>query len=68
MARARRPGRPVLTKKEVAKLLACSERTVERLVEDGKLSPPRHLIKNAPRWFPADVRVYLYRLRRGDFG
>ncbi len=56
----------LLTVKEVAHLLNVSERTVRRLVTEGHLAAPRS-VGGARRWFPGDVRVYLYRLRRGDF-
>lgn len=57
----------LLTIKQVAHLLAVSPRTVRRLVEEGKLAPGERLTANTVRWFPADVRDYLHRLRRGDF-
>lgn len=47
-------------------MLGVSERTVYRLVEHGHLLRPR-VVGGAKRWFPGDVKVYLYRLRRGDF-
>lgn len=60
------PGR-TLTVQEVATLLDLSERTVWRLVAEGKLSRPKTVAKNRTRWFEADVAVYRYRLMRGDF-
>ncbi len=55
----------LLTAKEVAHLLNVSERTVYRLARLGHLRP--HDVAGSKRWFPADVRVYLYRLRSGEF-
>lgn len=62
-----RPRPRLIGIKRVAHLLNCSERTVYRLVEQGQLSAPRKLPGGQVRWFPADVKVYLYRLKRGDF-
>lgn len=62
----RQNRRKLLSVKQVARLLDVRERTVYRLVKDGHLAPPRHVAGQA-KWFPADIRVYLYRLRRGDF-
>ena len=59
-------GRRLLSVTEVAAALNVSERTVYRLVKERKLSRPRR-VGGESRWFPGDVRVYLYRLRRGDF-
>ena len=63
----KRQGPALLTIKQVAARLNVSERTVRRLVRERKLSRPRKLTDGAVRWFDADIRVYLYRLRRGDF-
>ncbi len=63
--RRKRPS--LLTVKQVAHMLNVSERTIYRLVKERKLSRPRKLTDGAMRWFGADIRVYLYRLRRGDF-
>jgi excisionase family DNA binding protein len=67
MTRPRRPVRALLTAKQIAAMLNCAERTVYRLVKEGKLSKPRKLTGGASRWFPQDVKVYRYRLLRGDF-
>ena len=63
----RRKGPVLLTIKQVAARLNVSERTVRRLVKEKKLSRPRRLTQGASRWFATDLRVYLYRLKRGDF-
>ena len=64
--RRRRPPR-LLTVKQVAARLNCSEKTVHRLVAQGRLSRPRQLVRGVVRWLARDVEVYLYRLWRGDF-
>jgi excisionase family DNA binding protein len=52
-----KPGKPIglqlLTKKEVARMLACSVRMVERLVASGKLTAVK--IRGAVRFRLSDV-------------
>jgi excisionase family DNA binding protein len=43
----------LLTKKEAARLLACSSRMIERLVASGKLTPVR--IRGAVRFRLSDI-------------
>lgn len=57
----------LLSCKQVASLLSCSQPTVRRLVKEKKLTAPKVLTGKVMRWFPGDVRLYLARLRRGDF-
>ncbi len=51
---------------DVAAALGCSESSVKKLVGEGKLRKPRHILRSAV-WFEADVDEYLRRLDRGDF-
>jgi excisionase family DNA binding protein len=60
------PGR-TLSAREVAHLLDVSERTLWRMIAEGKFSRPRVPAKGRRCWFEADVAVYRYRLMRGDF-
>jgi excisionase family DNA binding protein len=52
-----KPGKPtvlqLLTKKEVARLLACSSRMIERLVASGKLTTVK--IRGAVRFRLSDI-------------
>ncbi len=57
----------LLSLKEVANRLGCSEKTVERLVLKGHFSRPRRLPSGKAIWFAKDIEVYQYRLLRGDF-
>ncbi len=57
------PG-PLLSLKQVAHLLGCSERQVQRLVTEKRLLPPMRVGKS-PRWYQADVDAYLHLLGRG---
>lgn len=59
-------SRKLLTKKAVAARLAVSERTIQRLVAEGKLVRPMK-IGNQFRWFEEDVEAYLYLVSRGFF-
>lgn len=60
-------GKRLLTVQNVARMLNVSVSTVRRLVREGKLPKPRKLTEGTSRWFPGDVKLYLYRLQRGDF-
>ncbi len=59
--------RTELSLKRVSNILGLSERTVERMVEEGKLSRPRHKAGGQRVWFYGDVVVYRWRFLRGDF-
>jgi len=45
--------RKLLRKREVAELVTCSSRTIERLVQDGKLTPVK--IRGAVRFLASQV-------------
>jgi excisionase family DNA binding protein len=61
-----KPKRRFLTKKEVARRLEVSPRTVGRLVREGKLVRPMW-IGDRPKWLEADIEAYLHLLARGYF-
>jgi excisionase family DNA binding protein len=46
----------LLRKKELASLLSCSVRTIERLVQDGSLTPVR--VRGAVRFMESEVRKF----------
>ena len=56
-----KPGKPtvlqLLTKKEVALLLACSSRMIERLVASGKLTTVK--IRGAVRFRLSDIELII---------
>lgn len=58
--------RRVLDIGDVAAELRSSESSIKKLVAEGKLRKPRHILTKAV-WFQADVDEYLRRLDRGDF-
>jgi excisionase family DNA binding protein len=55
----------LLNRRQVAELLAVSERTVRRLVEKGDLPAPVR-IRRAVRWHEAGVVDYIRRLPQGS--
>jgi excisionase family DNA binding protein len=58
--------RRFLTKKDIAARLEVSERTVERLVREGKLVRPMR-IGDRNKWLEEDLEAYLHLLSRGYF-
>ncbi len=50
------PSDRLLRKKDLASLLACSVRTIERLVQDGSLTPVR--VRGAVRFMESEVRKF----------
>jgi excisionase family DNA binding protein len=52
-------------RRQVAEMLAVSERTVRRLVTDGELAAPLY-IGRAARWREADVLDYVRRLSQSQ--
>lgn len=56
---------PLLTKSIVSKLLHCSERTLERLVQNGGFPPPVRLGKEV-RWFESAVQHWLQTQREAQ--
>ena len=59
-------GRKPLNKKAVARVLDVSERTVQRLVQRRMLVRPVRM-GGSLKWFDADVRAYVYLLKRWFF-
>lgn len=55
------PSVKLRNRRQVAEILAVSERTVRRLVKNGDLSAPVY-IGRAARWCEADVFDYVRRL------
>lgn len=49
----------LLTKKQVAELLQCSQRQVELLTAKGRISKPVYLGENSPRWKRAELLASL---------
>lgn len=67
------PGKPrpkrkrvLLDIRAVGQILGVGDTTVRKLVKLGHLRKPR-MVAGSPRWFAVDVKVYLARLRSGDF-
>jgi excisionase family DNA binding protein len=50
---------PMLTVDAVAKLLAISRRTAERMRSSGKLPQPDLRIGRLPRWKPETIRAWI---------
>lgn len=61
-----RPKKRLLNIRDVGLMLGIKDRTVRKLVELGHLRKPRR-VAGSPRWFVIDVKVYLARLRSGEF-
>ena len=53
---------PMMTKKDVAKFLQCSERQVELLVKAGKIPKPFYFSKASPRWRRSAIDEWVNRL------
>lgn len=56
----------VLTLKQMAHRINCSEKQVRNLVKEGRVPEPVY-IGSSPRWFAADADAYLHLLARGFF-
>ena len=63
-----KPGRtlptgmePMLGIDDLAALLSCSRRLVERMRSAGKVPPPDLHVGRMPRWKPATIRVWMER-------
>lgn len=62
----RKPNKVLLDIGAVCKVLSVSENTVRKIVRAGQLRKPR-MVGGSPRWFWIDIKVYLARLRSGEF-
>ena len=67
-APAAKPGRtlpasiePLLHIDDLAALLSCSRRLVERLRSAGKVPRPDIMVGKCPRWKPATIRAWIER-------
>lgn len=49
----------LMTKKQVAEFLQCSERQVELLTKKGRLPKPVYLGESSPRWKRAELVAHL---------
>ncbi len=56
---------PMLTKAELAELLRCCERTIERQVRDGAFPPP-HKFGKESLWFQSVIRAWLEKRREAQ--
>lgn len=56
---------PMLTKAEVAELLRCCERTIERQVRDGAFPPP-HKFGKESLWFQSVICAWLEKRREAQ--
>lgn len=56
---------PMLTKAEVAELLRCCERTIERQVRDGAFPPP-HKFGKESLWFQSVICAWLDKRREAQ--
>ena len=55
----------LLSIKIVAARMDLSQRTIRRLVEEGKFPKPRRIVAGHPRWLRSDFQTYLDALRLG---
>lgn len=55
----------LMTKKQVAEFLQCSERQVELLTKKGRLPKPVYLGESSPRWKRAELVAHLDALQEG---
>lgn len=59
MATATQDAPELMTKKQVAEFLQCSERQVELLTKNGRLPRPIYLGQSSPRWRRAELLASL---------
>jgi predicted DNA-binding transcriptional regulator AlpA len=52
---------PLLSIDDLARILSCSRRAVERLRSGGKLPPPTMTVGRCPRWTPKLIREWIER-------
>ena len=55
----------LMTKKQVAELLQCSQRQVELLTAKGRLPKPVYLGESSPRWKRAELLASLGTVQEG---
>lgn len=55
------------TRKQVARILKISTKTVSRWSEKGKLAKPIYLNSRDVRWFGSDIIEFQKRALRGEF-
>lgn len=53
------PLEPLASINDLARVLATSRRTIERMRADGKLPPPDILVGSMPRWMPSTIRHWI---------
>lgn len=56
---------PLMTKTDVAELLRCCERTIERQVKEGAFPPPQRFGKES-LWFQSVIHTWLNRRREAQ--
>ena len=56
----------LMTKKQVAEFLQCSQRQVELLTQKGRLPKPVYLGESSPRWKRAELMLALEANQAGE--
>ncbi len=60
------PAQPeLLTKKQAAELLQCSQRQIELLTQRGRIAKPVYLSERSPRWRRAELLASLGTVQEG---